>query len=89
MIKIAAMIKALYYGQELTSKVTWKKRQILINSLMIVLSSVWVILGLEVSEDKTQAIVGGIIALWGVLDTYLVVATSSTVGLSGNTTAGS
>jgi hypothetical protein len=56
---------------------------------MIVLSSVWVILGLEVSEDKTQAIVGGIIALWGVLDTYLVVATSSTVGLSGNTTAGS
>lgn len=79
--KIRLLFVVLRQGEELTHAETWKHRQAAVSALVAVLGAVVPFLPFEVSQDDLLAVAGGVAALGGVLNAYLVVTTSRRVGL--------
>lgn len=79
--KFRLLVAVLRHGEELTHAETWKHRQAAVSALVAVLGAVVPFLPFEVSQDDLLAVAGGVAALGGVLNAYLVVATSRRVGV--------
>jgi hypothetical protein len=86
MSKLFSLIDVLYQGKTLSDPALWKNRQSLTNALTALLGALAGLLpaigvDLEVTHEQIMAITGGIVAIAGVFNGYLTIATSDKVGL--------
>ncbi len=79
--RIAALWAVLRRGRELAGAETWKSRQAAASALTAILGALAPFLPIEVSNEDLLAIAGGVAAVGGLLNAYLVLATSRRVGV--------
>jgi hypothetical protein len=79
--KFRLLVAVLRHGEELTHADTWKNRQVAASALLALLGALAPFLPFEASQEDLLAVAGGLAALGGLLNAYLVVATSRRVGL--------
>ncbi len=79
--KFRLLVAVLRHSEELTHAETWKHRQAAASALVAILGAVVPFLPFDVSQDDLLAVAGGVAALGGLLNAYLVIATSKRVGL--------
>jgi len=86
---ISDFFNALRKGQELVDSETWKNRTILLNALVAFLAALGAIakgFGYDVPIDS-QAIGGGIVAVFALVNGVMQIVTSKRVGMPSRTSA--
>lgn len=81
---IKAVFIVLRQGEVLSDKAKWKNRQLTANAILAIGGALLPILGTHgdfIQHDDLAAIAGGIAAVLGMLNGYLIPATSESVGL--------
>lgn len=83
---LMTIIDALKAGHELSNSETWKNRQAATGLVAVVLSALVVVAGWagfkpDIDGEVVQTAAGGVVALFGLLNAYLSLATSKRVGL--------
>lgn len=81
------LFRVLRAGEELANAETWKKRQVLVNALTVLLSSGLAVAAayghaVAIDADGVASIAGAIAALVGVFNTWATVSTTERIGLS-------
>ena len=81
------LFRVLRAGEELANAETWKKRQVLVNALTVLLSSSLVVASayghtVALDTEGVASIAGAIAALAGVFNAWATVSTTERIGLS-------
>lgn len=80
------LFRVLRAGEELANAETWKKRQVLVNALTVLLSSGLAVASayghtVNLDADGVAAIAGAVAAAVGVFNAWATVATTGRIGL--------
>ena len=83
---IVDFFRVLQTGQELANAETWKKRQLAINALVVIITAGASIAraygySLGLGEEQINDLAGGIYAVVGVFNAWATVATTGRIGL--------
>jgi hypothetical protein len=81
MEKLFAAVAALKAGQSLKDSATWKNRQILMNILLLILSTAIKFTDINISESDLNSIAYGLATLGVAFNAYFTTATSDKVGI--------
>ena len=84
MMKIWALIEALHKGQELSNKENWKNAGVMTSVFSSLIAAAVLFLPEEIQSQINPAvkaqIVNGLVAFIGILNSYVHLATSKSVG---------
>lgn len=83
---ITEMFRALHAGHELRNKEGWKNAQVTANHIAVILAAVASALAmaginLNIHQDSLVLIAGGIAGVLGIVNSYLTVATTKSIGM--------
>lgn len=83
------LFRVLRAGEELANAETWKRRQVLVNALTVLLSSGLAVAAayghaLNIDQDGVASIAGAVAAVVGVFNAWATVATTERIGVQGN-----
>lgn len=81
--KLGAVITVLYQGNEIANKKLWKTSQAFSGALLALLPAIFLLFDIKVTDEDVASIVGGVVALLGVFNSYATVATTKSIGLPG------
>lgn len=83
---ITEMFRALHAGQELRNKEGWKNAQATANHIAVILAAIVSALAmagvdLHFTPDSIVLIAGGVAGVLGIVNSYLTVATTKSIGV--------
>ncbi len=73
--------RVLRAGESLKNPAAWKDTQMTMNAVLVILGAIPQFVDISVTDSQLNAISYGVVALLGVLNTYLTAATSDKVGV--------